>query len=127
MDGAASVLSMGVTGGLIALAAVLALATVVGVALRRRAGRFRVGPARTTATEPIVLTETAPGRRDRRAGIGDQGVKVTAGRSPHSIWFVMCWTAKMLTKRRAVDFCHVATAICLGPAAPIPGLRGPFG
>jgi hypothetical protein len=23
--------------------------------------------------------------------------------------------AKMLTKRRAVDFCHVATAICLHP------------
>jgi len=32
----------------------------------------------------------------------------------------MSWTAEMLTKRRAVDFCHVATAIC--PAAPIPGL-----
>jgi hypothetical protein len=74
MDGAASALSMGVTGGLNALAA---------------AG----------------------------AGIGDQAVKVTAGRSPHSIWFVMSWTAKMLTKRRAVDFCHVATAICPRPAA----------
>lgn len=37
---------------------------------------------------------------------------VTAGLSPHSIWFVISWTAKMLTKRRAVDFCHVATAIC---------------
>jgi thiol-disulfide isomerase/thioredoxin len=36
---------MGVTGGLIALAAALAVATAVGVALRRRAGRFRAGPA----------------------------------------------------------------------------------
>jgi hypothetical protein len=24
----------------------------------------------------------------------------------------MSWTVKMLTKRRAVDFCRVATAIC---------------
>jgi hypothetical protein len=37
--------------------------------------------------------------------------------SPHSIWFVTSWTAKMLTKRRAVDFCLVATAICPRPAA----------
>ena len=37
----APVLSMGVTGGMIALAAALAVATVLGVALRRRAGRFR--------------------------------------------------------------------------------------
>jgi hypothetical protein len=33
----------------------------------------------------------------------------------------MSWTAEMLTKRRAVDFCLVATAICPRPAAPIPG------
>jgi hypothetical protein len=32
-----------------------------------------------------------------------------------------------LTKRRAVDFCHVATAICSRPAALIPGPRGAFG
>jgi hypothetical protein len=30
----------------------------------------------------------------------------------------------MLTKRRAVDFCHVATAICRRPAAPLPGPHG---
>jgi thiol-disulfide isomerase/thioredoxin len=41
---------MGVTGGLIALAAALAVATALGVALRRRAGRFRAGRS--------VLTET---------------------------------------------------------------------
>lgn len=34
----------GVTGGLIALAAVLAAATVLGLVLRRRAGRFRATP-----------------------------------------------------------------------------------
>jgi thiol-disulfide isomerase/thioredoxin len=42
MRGAAPVLSEGVTPGIIALAAALIVATVAGVALRRRAGRFRV-------------------------------------------------------------------------------------
>jgi hypothetical protein len=37
---------------------------------------------------------------------------VTALPSPHSIEFVTSPTAQMLTRRRAVDFCHVATAIC---------------
>ena len=37
---------------------------------------------------------------------------VTVRLSPHSIGFVIPPTAQMLTKRRAVDFCHVATAIC---------------
>ena len=32
--------------------------------------------------------------------------------SPHSIGFVTSPTAQMLTRRRAVDFCRVATAIC---------------
>jgi hypothetical protein len=31
--------------------------------------------------------------------------------------------ATVLTKRRAVDFCHVATALCPRPAALIPGPR----
>jgi thiol-disulfide isomerase/thioredoxin len=44
MDGAPRVLCMGVTGGLIALAAALVAASVLGLALRRRAGRFRAGP-----------------------------------------------------------------------------------
>jgi thiol-disulfide isomerase/thioredoxin len=57
MDGAAVVLSMGVTGGLIALAAALFAATVLGVVLRRRAGRFRPGPAGTAA-------RTSPARAD---------------------------------------------------------------
>jgi thiol-disulfide isomerase/thioredoxin len=47
---------MGVTGGLIALAAALAAASVLGLVLRRRAGRFR---ARSLAagTRADVLTE----------------------------------------------------------------------
>ena len=61
MDDAGFVLSMGVTGGLIALAAALLAATGLGVALRRRAGRFRPGspgtPARTSRAETGALTE----------------------------------------------------------------------
>lgn len=34
---------------------------------------------------------------------------VTGSTGPHTICFV---SAPMLTKRRAVDFCHMATAIC---------------
>jgi thiol-disulfide isomerase/thioredoxin len=62
---------MDVTGGLIALAAALAVASVLGLALRRRAGRFRAGPVPSsgspdqaslttapTGTRPDVLTET---------------------------------------------------------------------
>ena len=44
MDDAARVLCIGVTGGLIALAAALVAASVLGLTLRRRAGRFRPGP-----------------------------------------------------------------------------------
>jgi thiol-disulfide isomerase/thioredoxin len=44
MDEAARVLCIGVTGGLIALAVALVAASVLGLALRRRAGRFRGGP-----------------------------------------------------------------------------------
>ena len=51
MDGAAHVLSINVTGGLIALAAALAAATLIGVMLRRRAGQFRVR-SRPAAVEP---------------------------------------------------------------------------
>ncbi len=61
MDRAAPVLFLGVTGGLIALAAALLVATVLGVAVRRRAGRFRSSPAGTVATtnraEAGALTE----------------------------------------------------------------------
>jgi thiol-disulfide isomerase/thioredoxin len=60
MDGAARALSMSVTGGLIALAAALAAATVIGVALRRRAGRFRAASPATAVPQARTgaLTET---------------------------------------------------------------------
>ena len=48
---------------------------------------------------------------------------MTAGLGPNNIGFVMPQAAMTLTKRRAVDFCHVATAICPRPAAPIPTPR----
>jgi thiol-disulfide isomerase/thioredoxin len=68
MDGAGYVLSMGVTGGLIALAAALAVATLIGVALRRRAGRFRTGSGQAGAplaasAEAGALTEADLGSR----------------------------------------------------------------
>ena len=67
---------MGVTGGLIALAAALAVATVAGVALRRRAGRFRAAPARSAAGEGAgrgvsVLTEA-----DLGSALGEQATLV---------------------------------------------------
>jgi thiol-disulfide isomerase/thioredoxin len=67
MDGAAHVLSMDVTGGLIALAAALAAAILIGVMLRRRAGQFRVR-SRPAAVEPGrteagILTEADLGHR----------------------------------------------------------------
>ena len=37
---------------------------------------------------------------------------VTAAPALHTIDYVPSWTAQMLTKRRAVDFCRVATAQC---------------
>ncbi len=61
MDDTLRVLCMGVTGGLIALVAALVAASVLGVALRRRAGRFRAGPTAGTGpaagSGPDVLTE----------------------------------------------------------------------
>jgi thiol-disulfide isomerase/thioredoxin len=72
MDDAPRVLCIGVTSGLIALAATLAAACLLGLALRRRAGRFRAGPgiragqaspvqtanaAQSAAGTPHVLTE----------------------------------------------------------------------
>ena len=78
MEAVASVLSTGMTGGLIALAAALVVATVLGLAWQRRSGRFRaVAPARPAqaaraqaapaqagpATRPDVLTEADLGGR----------------------------------------------------------------
>jgi hypothetical protein len=41
---------------------------------------------------------------------------MTAAVTPNTIGFVTSPPANMLTKRRAVDFCHVATALCRRPA-----------
>ena len=42
---------------------------------------------------------------------------VTVRLNPHTIGLVIAPATQMLTKRRAVDFCHVATAIC--PQVPL--------
>ena len=57
MDDVPRVLCIGVTGGLIALAAALVAASLLGLALRRRAGRFRAGPSLVAGPRPDVLTE----------------------------------------------------------------------
>ena len=66
---------MGVTGGLIALAAALLAATVVGLVLRRRAGRFRPGPPgtpeKTASAGTGALTEA-----DLGASLGRQATLV---------------------------------------------------
>jgi thiol-disulfide isomerase/thioredoxin len=59
-----------VTGGLIALAAVLAVATLLGVVLRRRAGRFR--PARPAAAP----TQEALTEADLGGALGEQATLV---------------------------------------------------
>jgi thiol-disulfide isomerase/thioredoxin len=71
MDRAAPVLSMGVTGGLIALAAALLVATVLGVAMRRRAGQFRPAPPGTPVKPAGALTEA-----DLGTGLGRQATLV---------------------------------------------------
>jgi thiol-disulfide isomerase/thioredoxin len=75
MDGAAPVLSMGVTGGLIALAAALLAATAIGVALRRRAGRFRPGPA-GTPPKPAAAHSGALTEADLGSSLGRQATLV---------------------------------------------------
>jgi len=71
MNGVASVLSTGVTGGLIALAAALLAATLLGVAMRRRAGQFRPLSPGTPAKPAGALTEA-----DLGAGLGRQATLV---------------------------------------------------
>jgi thiol-disulfide isomerase/thioredoxin len=80
MDDAAPVLSMGVTGGLIALAAALLVATVLGLTLRRRAGRFRPGspgtPAAPGRAETAAPTETTLTEADLGGSLGRQATLV---------------------------------------------------
>src|SRR5271165_718378 len=64
MDDTLRVLWMSVTGGLIALVAALVAASVLGLALRRRAGRFRAGPGiragRAGRASPAKAAGTGP-------------------------------------------------------------------
>jgi len=61
MDGGAGVLSTGMTAGLLALAAALIAASALGLAMRRRAGRFRAaGSARTTPVRPAPGAQAGP-------------------------------------------------------------------
>jgi thiol-disulfide isomerase/thioredoxin len=71
MDRAARVLFTGVTGGLIALAAALLVATALGVTLRARAGRFRAAPPGGPAKASAALTEA-----DLGASLGRQATLV---------------------------------------------------
>ena len=63
------------TSGLIALAAALAVATVLGIVVRRRAGRFRAGPRGSAVgaagAEPTILTDADLGSR-----LGEQATLV---------------------------------------------------
>jgi len=64
MEAAATMLSIDVTSGLIALAAALAVATALGLVLRWRAGRFGTSPAQAAEVAgPDVLTEDDLGGR----------------------------------------------------------------
>jgi thiol-disulfide isomerase/thioredoxin len=75
MDDASSVLCMGVTGGLIALAAALLVATALGVALRRRSGRFRPGSA-GPAANPSRAGTGALTEADLGSSLGRQATLV---------------------------------------------------
>jgi len=68
---------MGVTGGLIALAAALLVATLLGVAMRRRAGQFRPASPRTPA-KPGAPAKTvgALTEADLGAGLGRRATLV---------------------------------------------------
>lgn len=59
MDAVASVLSTGMSGGLIALAAALVVATVLGLAWRWRTGRFLAGPRARVTRLPGQVTAVA--------------------------------------------------------------------
>ena len=78
MDGASLVLCIGVTGGLIALVAALVAASLLGLALRRRAGRFRAGPGIRTGPPNPAETASAPRAGDApRAAAGPRADVLT--------------------------------------------------
>jgi thiol-disulfide isomerase/thioredoxin len=67
---------MGVTGGLIALAAALAAATLIGAALRRRGGRFRAGSGRAGARRAAPASAKAAALTEADLG-GKLGERAT--------------------------------------------------
>ena len=75
MDGGSPALSWGVTGGVIALVAVLVVATAVGLVLRRRAGRFRPGPAEAGG-KPARAQDEALTEADLGSTLGDRATLV---------------------------------------------------
>jgi thiol-disulfide isomerase/thioredoxin len=75
MDGGAPALSRSVTGGVIALVAVVVVATVLGLVLRRRAGRFRPGPAAVGATPARARDEALTGA-DLGSALGERATLV---------------------------------------------------
>jgi thiol-disulfide isomerase/thioredoxin len=133
MDGGARALSTVVTGGLIALAAVLAAATVLGLVLRRRAGRFRAGPA-PVGDAGHMLTEADLGGR-----LGEQATLVqfsTAFCGPcrptrqllaqvadavHGVAHVEIDAAARLDLVRRLRINSTPTVLVLGPVGAIRG------
>jgi thiol-disulfide isomerase/thioredoxin len=93
MDRAAPVLSMGVTGGLIALAAALLVATVFGVALRRRAGRFRSGSPGTPAKPGRAGPETQTRETQIRETLTEADLGTSLGKQATLVQFSTAFCA----------------------------------
>src|SRR6476620_804542 len=66
---------MGVTGGLIALVAALAVASALGLVLRRRAGRIRTGRARPAQGGAVPLADVLT-EADLGGPLGEQATLV---------------------------------------------------
>ncbi|WP_374201557.1 putative leader peptide [Actinocorallia sp. API 0066] len=49
---------------------------------------------------------------NREVTVSSYETGVTGGGKARNIVSVRYWTEQMLTKRRAVDYCRVATALC---------------
>jgi thiol-disulfide isomerase/thioredoxin len=75
MDGGSPALSWSVTGGVIALVAVLVVATAAGLLLRRRAGRFRPGPGEAGG-KPASAQDEALTEADLGSTLGDRATLV---------------------------------------------------
>jgi len=118
MDDAAFVLSMGVTGGLIALAAALLVATALGVGLRRRAGRFRPGSAAGLAHSP------ARPSRAGTAALTEADLGSSLGRQATLVQFSTAFCAPCRPTRQILaqvaDTVDGVTHVGSGSTAPLP-------